>query len=112
MKLPELPISSSAPGNEGKDPTTFFPITGQSESGILARRGAADRRMAPGSRLPAFSRIWWPSWWHAGAIGYTELNLAAGSAVRIASIRMRLVSSSNSAKSIAAAATASGNQNE
>jgi len=46
-----------------------------------------------------------------GAIGYTELNLAAGSAVRIASIRNAAGEFVKpSAKSIAAAATASGNK--
>jgi len=112
MKLPEVPIQVLH-RNEGKGSNyilsdylakvspEFLAAAGRSESPKWPVGQAFQRSQD----LVAKLRV------TPGAIGYTELNLAAGSAVRIASIRNAAGEFVKpSANSIAAAATASGSK--
>jgi phosphate transport system substrate-binding protein len=112
MKLPELPIQVLH-RNEGKGSNyilsdylakvspEFLATAGRSESPKWPLGQGFQRSQDLVAKLRGTP----------GAIGYTELNLAAGSAVRIASIRNAAGEFVKpSAKSIAAAATASGNK--
>jgi phosphate transport system substrate-binding protein len=109
MKLPELPIQVLH-RNEGKGSNyilsdylakvspEFLATAGRSESPKWSVGQAFQRSQDLVAKLRSTP----------GAIGYTELNLAAGSAVRIASIKNAAGEFVKpSAKSIAAAATAS-----
>jgi len=111
MKLPDLPIQVLH-RTEGKAPTTFFPTISPKSAGISCRRRAQRiAKMAGGPELPAFAGLVAKLRGTPGAIGYTELNLAAGSVVRMASIKNAAGEFVKpSAKSIAAAASASGNK--
>jgi len=112
MKLPELPIQVLH-RNEGKGSNyilsgylakvspEFFATAGRGESPKWPVGQGFQRSQDLVAKLRGTP----------GAIGYTELNLAAGSAVRIASIRNAAGEFVKpSAKSIAAAATASGSK--
>jgi len=112
MKLPELPIQVLH-RNEGKGSNyilsdylakvspEFLTAAGRSESPKWTVGQAFQRSQDLIAKLRGTP----------GAIGYTELNIAAGSAVRIASIKNAAGEFVRpSAKSIAAAATASGSK--
>ena len=112
MKLPELPIQVLH-RNEGKGSNyilsdylakvspEFLSTAGRSESPKWPVGQAFQRSQDLVAKLRGTP----------GAIGYTELNIAASSAVRIASIKNALGEFVKpSAKSIAAAATASGSK--
>ena len=112
MKLPELPIQVLH-RNEGKGSNYILSdYLAKVSPEFLATAGRGESPKWPvGQGFQRSQDLVAKLRGTPGAIGYTELNLAAGSAVRIASIRNAAGEFVKpSAKSIAAAATASGSK--
>jgi phosphate transport system substrate-binding protein len=110
MKLPELPIQVLH-RNEGKGSNYILSdYLAKVSPEFLATAGRSESPKWPvGQGFQRSQDLVAKLRGTPGAIGYTELNLAAGSAVRIASIKNAAGEFVKpSAKSIAAAATASG----
>ena len=112
MKLPELPIQVLR-RNEGKGSNYILSdYLAKVSPEFLAAAGRSESPKWPvGQGFQRSQDLVAKLRGTPGAIGYTELNLAAGSAVRIASIRNAAGEFVKpSANSIAAAATASGSK--